>query len=149
MTVKSPSPVIMSGLWQAVPAEVPPITAPRWWASSDGIADRGAEQRLGDAPLVAAGEEDPSRRSDPVGDDRVPGVVAGPDLGDKDVAAAVVVDEEIAVVLTGVGLAGGGGENHDRRVGTTRELDELLHHLARFGPAAVENQVARRPVRRR
>ncbi len=28
MTVKSPSPVIMSALWQAVPAEVPPITAP-------------------------------------------------------------------------------------------------------------------------
>ncbi len=44
MTVKSPSPVIISGLWHAVPAELPPTTAPR--AKAAAIASPTGVSRI-------------------------------------------------------------------------------------------------------
>ena len=54
MTVKSPSPVIITSLWQAVPAEVPPTTAPRRkaaaMASPTGVPRRAPVIRIWSPP---------------------------------------------------------------------------------------------------
>lgn len=52
--MKSPSPVIMTGLMHAVPAEVPPTTAPRRYASSialpTGVSPRATTMRRWSPP---------------------------------------------------------------------------------------------------
>ena len=142
ITVKSPSPVIIGLLWHAVPAEVPPTTAPR--SNAAAIA---APTGVPSSAFVIRTWSPPPKKI-PRGPDRQLGQIGahrvglGLDVEEGHVGAAVLLLEELDVVRARVGLLGGGRDRHDRRLRPARQLDELRHRVLGLVAAADEDQVA-------
>ena len=151
-TVKSPSPVIISALWQAVPAEVPPTTAPR--AKAAAIARRpGVPRRASSDPRPGRRRRRRSRAPlrAPLDEVGARGVGPAPDVerrrrscsrtprGRARRSTRRCRPPSEAVGMTTIGASVPAGQ-----------LDELPHHLGRLVAAADQDEVAlrrRRPGR--
>ncbi len=156
MTVKSPSPVIMSWLWQAVPAEVPPTTAPRAKAAAIASPTGVSSSASRDADLVAAAEEDAARPG------RRASAQSGRIASARFLMSSVTTfgqpyfsRNSFGVVVADVGVLGGGRDRDHRRLRPAGELDELApsrrpasrrRRSARGAPAAARRRARwRRP----